>query len=201
MAGIAKPLSRTDISDLPSTSPRCRVPLDNTTALRARPCAGQFRPGRARARQSRYSCVISSGGSAAWRCACPDHLAQALEHVVRSACASPLRCAQPLERGADARRLVDRELLRDREVQRQVQERIGLAALGMPVAARRNCSGSSSIGVVLRMLRTIRRAAMRSSAVSGAPSRCLCHASQKNAARFVARGVEHRQARRQADAP
>ena len=64
----------------------------------------------------------------------PDHFPQAFEHRVQRRVLVAARGADPLEMGANARRLVDRELLGDGEVQRQVQERIDLAALRLPVA-------------------------------------------------------------------
>ena len=47
-------------------------------------------------------------------------------------CASwvePSRADEPFVRAPNARRLVDRQLLGDREMHRQMQERIGLAAI------------------------------------------------------------------------
>ncbi len=59
--------------------------------------------------------------------------------------------AQQLERLLDAARLVDRDLLADREVHRQVQERIGPAALDRIDRGARGF-GIGEVGLVLRML-------------------------------------------------
>jgi len=58
----------------------------------------------------------------------PHHLGETFEHRVLRGMLVAASAAQALILRADARRLVDRNLLLNREVQRQVQERIDVAA-------------------------------------------------------------------------
>ena len=60
----------------------------------------------------------------------PHHLRETFEHRVLRGMLVAVSATQALVLRTDAGRLVDRNLLRDREVQRQVQERIDVAAFG-----------------------------------------------------------------------
>ncbi len=106
----------------------------------------------------------------------PDHLAQAFEHRVQRGVLVAVRARRRSNCGANAGRLVDRELLGDGEVQRQVQERIDVAALGRVVAVE------VALGVLERArdTRDAARRGPRRSAPGPTAARCgavLAHAS------------------------
>src|SRR5438132_5952096 len=64
----------------------------------------------------------------------PDHLREAIHDVVPRLVHRAAADGEGFEGSADSRRLVDGDLLLDGEVHRDVQEGIGLAALGTPLA-------------------------------------------------------------------
>ena len=81
----------------------------------------------------------------------PDHLAQALHHLVLRLVRRAALRRQQLEGLLDAARLVDRHLLGDRQVHGQVQERVGAAALDV-VDRRQRGLEVVELGVVLGVL-------------------------------------------------
>ena len=120
----------------------------------------------------------------------PDHLTQAFEQRVQRRVLVAARGPDPVELGTNARRLIDRELLGDGEVQRQVQERIGLAALRLPVAIEMSL-GRLDDRVVFRMERDQLRRRLLERRERLARAKLRPGADQETP-RFIARRIEHR---------